>query len=92
MRLLRLDHDNGLSLVERYEGDIPPYAILSHTWGADSDEVTYLDVVNMANLHKLGWNKIHACARQAKKDKLRYFWVDTCCRSAHNIHIVGSRH
>ena len=79
MRLLRLEHDNDLSLVERYEGDIPPYAILSHTWGADSDEVTYLDVVNMANLHKPGWNKIQACARLVKKDKLRYFWVDTCC-------------
>ncbi|CAI9634054.1 unnamed protein product [Alternaria burnsii] len=79
MRLLRLDHDDELSLVERYEERIPPYAILSHTWGADSDEVTYLDVVNMANLHKLGWNKIHACAKQAKRDNLQYFWVDTCC-------------
>jgi hypothetical protein len=92
MRLLRLDDDNELSLVERYEGDIPPYAILSHTWGADSDEVTYLDVVNMANLHKLGWNKIYACARQAKRDELQYFWVDTCCRSAQNIHIICSCH
>jgi hypothetical protein len=87
MRLLRHDHNNDLSLVEYYEGNIPPYAILSHTWGADSDEVTYLDVVNMANLHKLGWNKIHGCARQARRDKLQYFWVDTCCRSAHKTSI-----
>jgi hypothetical protein len=92
MRLLRLDHDNDLSLVERYEGDIPPYAILSHTWGPDSDEVSYSDVVHVTNLHKLGWKKIHACAKQTKRDKLQYFWVDTCCRLVHNIHIVGSCH
>jgi hypothetical protein len=90
MRLLRLDHDDELSLVERYEGNIPPYAILSHTWGTDDDEVTYLDFKHMANLHRPGWNKIHACARQVKKDKLRYFWVDTCCRSAHKIDKIGS--
>lgn len=92
MRLLRLDDDKDLSLVEHYEGDIPPYAILSHTWGADSDEVTYLDVVNMANPHKLGWNKIHACAKQAKRDKLQYIWVDTCCRSVYKIYMKGSYH
>lgn len=26
-----------------------------------------------------GWNKIHFCAQQAKRDGLEYFWVDTCC-------------
>jgi hypothetical protein len=48
--------------------------------------------VNMANPHKLGWNKIHACAKQAKRDKLQYIWVDTCCRSVYKIYMTGSYH
>jgi hypothetical protein len=31
MRLLRLEDDGGFSLVEHVGGNIPPYAILSHT-------------------------------------------------------------
>ncbi|KAH4354590.1 hypothetical protein HBH99_256800, partial [Parastagonospora nodorum] len=44
MRLLRLEGDDGFSLVEFFGSDLPPYAILSHTWGADRDEVTFRDL------------------------------------------------
>jgi hypothetical protein len=43
MRLLQRSGDGEFSLTE-YFGDrdeLPPYAILSHTWGADGDEVTF---------------------------------------------------
>jgi hypothetical protein len=42
MRLLQSSgHD--FTLVE-FVDRIPPYAILSHTWGADEDEVTFKDI------------------------------------------------
>jgi hypothetical protein len=28
---------------------------------------------------KPGYQKIQFCGRQAAKDDLKYFWVDTCC-------------
>jgi hypothetical protein len=70
---------------------IPPYAILSHTW-EDSQEVTFDDInedsrsrykrwrasVRMLQ-RKAGYDKLRFCAKQANRDGLQYFWVDTCC-------------
>ncbi|KAF2679379.1 HET-domain-containing protein [Lentithecium fluviatile CBS 122367] len=44
MRLLKVEDDGRLSLTEFDGNNIPPYAILSHTWGADYEEVTFKDV------------------------------------------------
>src|SRR5689334_2534236 len=44
MRLLQIQPDGTLSLVEFFGDDIPRYAILSHTWGSDSEEVSFQDV------------------------------------------------
>lgn len=57
----------------------PPYAILSHTWGPDEEEVTYEDLVNGTGTEKAGYEKLRFCARQARQDGIDYFWVDTCC-------------
>ncbi|KAK0723422.1 hypothetical protein B0T26DRAFT_801956 [Lasiosphaeria miniovina] len=57
--------------------NMPPYAILSHTWG--SEEVTYNDLVAGTGQDKAGYQKIESCAKQASSDGLDYFWVDTCC-------------
>jgi hypothetical protein len=55
------------------------YAILSHTWGADHDEVTYKDLVDgLQIIKKLGYEKIDFCINQALKDNLHYVWIDTC--------------
>lgn len=78
MRLLRTDDGSTFSLVE-FPADVPPYAILSHTWGADEDEVTFGDVIEAKNLHKPGYEKLYFCAKQAAEDGFRFFWVDTCC-------------
>jgi len=59
--------------------DIPDYAILSHRWGPNTEEVTFRDLVDSTGQHKTGYKKIRFCAQQAKHDGLRYFWVDTCC-------------
>lgn len=78
MRLLRCD-DGKLALTTDLVDDIPPYAILSHTWGPDTEEVTFKDVVNGTGQEKVGYSKIRFCADQARHDSLQYFWVDTCC-------------
>ncbi|KAF2010129.1 HET-domain-containing protein [Aaosphaeria arxii CBS 175.79] len=78
MRLLQF-RDGTFSLVERLGRDIPPYAILSHTWGNDGDEVTFEDLIKGIGKSKPGYRKLAFCAGQAEKDDLPFFWVDTCC-------------
>jgi Heterokaryon incompatibility protein (HET) len=77
MRLLTLDGDGGLAWVEFSQDKIPPYAILSHTWG--TEEVSFLDLLNGNGKTKAGYRKILFCGEQAARDNLHYFWVDTCC-------------
>ena len=79
MRLLKFDDEGELSLTEHHQGDIPPYAILSHTWADDKDEVHFDDLQNGCYKSKAGYSKIRFCGEQAQKDKLDWFWVDTCC-------------
>ncbi|KAH9224310.1 P-loop containing nucleoside triphosphate hydrolase protein [Leptodontidium sp. 2 PMI_412] len=78
MRLLQYNNGGDISLTEFFEGDIPKkYAILSHRWGAQ--EVTFKDLTDGTSKDKAGYGKIQFCGEQAKRDGLRYFWVDTCC-------------
>src|ERR1700729_3419722 len=79
MHLLKLQDDGELSLAEFVGNDIPPYAILSHTWGEDHEEVTFKNIVEGTGKSKAGYAKIRFCGKQATKDGLQYFWVDTCC-------------
>ncbi len=84
MRLLKYNDDGDFSLTNFFESDIPKYAILSHTWGQDSEEVTFADIMNKTGENKLGFEKIKFCGEQAKRDGLLYFWVDTCCINKEN--------
>ncbi|KAJ4331908.1 hypothetical protein N0V87_008801 [Didymella glomerata] len=84
MRLLYTADDGRLGWTDDLVGDqIPPYAILSHTW--DAQEVAYKDLQNHRDIQEVdarlkgGYQKIFFCAAQAKRDGLDYFWVDTCC-------------
>jgi hypothetical protein len=79
MRLLRCSDTGDFSLTQFRDEAIPPYAILSHTWGADTEEVTFDDLINDRGKDKPGYNKIRFCGRQARQDGLQYFWIDTCC-------------
>ena len=80
MRLLSIDEAGNLSLTkELYDEDIPQYAIISHTWGKDEDEVTLRDLTNGTGIDKPGYQKIRLCGKQATRDELQYFWVDSCC-------------
>lgn len=79
MRLLQRISDNEFSLAEFFGDNVPRYAILSHTWGADNEEVTFKDLVEGSGASKVGYLKLRFCGEQAARDDLRYFWVDTCC-------------
>jgi hypothetical protein len=79
MRLLQLQGGGSFSLVEFQGNNIPPYAILSHTWGPNDEEVIYQDVLSGTGRGKSGYHKLTFCAKQAAKDGLQYIWIDTCC-------------
>ncbi|RII24868.1 hypothetical protein CUC08_Gglean005682 [Alternaria sp. MG1] len=80
MRLLYTASDGTLRWTKDIirSKEIPPYAILSHTWG--EQEVVFDDLKDIENAQrKEGYRKIRFCAQQAKLNGLDYFWVDTCC-------------
>ncbi|KAI1317055.1 kinesin light chain 3 [Xylariaceae sp. FL0255] len=85
MRLLQRQDDGSLTLTKDLVDNIKPYAILSHTWGEDDEEVVFKDVnENTSQLkdrcrQKPGYRKIDLCAKWAATDNLHYFWVDSCC-------------
>lgn len=79
MRLIKDEGHGDLHLVEYHEDQIPHYAILSHTWGVDEEEVTYNDFTKDIDKRKADWEKIEFCRQQAAVDDLQHFWIDTCC-------------
>jgi hypothetical protein len=79
MRLLQLKANDEFRLTKDLINNIPPYAILSHTWGDDDQEVTLRDLAEGSGNTKAGYRKIRFCAEQTAHDGLQYFWVDTCC-------------
>jgi hypothetical protein len=57
------------------EDEIPEYVILSHTWG--NDEITFTDMMDDPNVKtKVEFTKIRHCCKQAKRDRLKYVWVN----------------
>lgn len=84
MRLLQVDENGQFSLTRDNVDNIPPYAILSHTWGGDDDEVTFQDLTQGLRETKPGYRKLRFCGQQAARDGLQYFWVDTCCINKSN--------
>lgn len=71
MRLLLRSETGKFSLTEDLVEDrIPPYAILSHRWLADTEEPTFEDLTNGAGKNKPGYEKIRFCGEQARQDGL----------------------
>jgi heterokaryon incompatibility protein (HET) len=83
MRFLKTNETGEFSLTQDLlvtsKDDIPRYAILSHTWGADAEEVSFKDMMDGTGTSKPGYHKIWFCGEQARRDGLQYFWIDTCC-------------
>jgi hypothetical protein len=81
MRLLEGDDTGEFRLTKYLPNDatpeIPPYAILSYTWG--DEEVLFKDLVDGTDKEKKeSYAKIQFCGDQARRDGLKYFWVDIC--------------
>ena len=73
---MRLLNTSTLKLVEFY-GEIPPFAILSHTW--EKEEVTFDDLPQEHAKNMRGYDKISNCCSLACSDGYEYVWIDTCC-------------
>lgn len=83
MRLLRTDVEDLVleDVYDEYEENPTKYAILSHTWLADKEEVKYADLhLPIEELKaREGWGKIEGSKRQARKDGYDHIWIDTLC-------------
>ncbi|KAF2818046.1 HET-domain-containing protein, partial [Ophiobolus disseminans] len=84
MHLLKYGENGEFTIISFEENELPLYAILSHTWGADEEEVTFADIVKGGGKAKPGYKKICFCGEQARQDGLEYFWIDTCCINTAN--------
>lgn len=67
--------------LEEHADPIPPYAILSHTWG--QQEVDFQGFQKLCEQEreevKSGPSKIGHVCRVARQNGLGHVWVDTCC-------------
>jgi hypothetical protein len=70
-----------LVLHEFVGANIPPYTILSHTWGPAEEEVSFRDMRQDrdAAVKKAGYSKIQKCCLKASQEGHQYVWIDTCC-------------
>src|SRR5438552_568597 len=66
---MRLINVKTFKLEEFLDDKVPPYAILSHTWGKDSEELTFYNVeAGDINKPGIGSIKFQGCCKQAEKD------------------------
>ena len=77
MRLLERKSDGELSLTKDFVKHIPAYAVLSHSWGDDDQEVSFDEMKRGSGKSKDGYQKIRFCGDQAARDGLRYFAAST---------------
>ncbi|KAM0797170.1 heterokaryon incompatibility protein-domain-containing protein [Usnea florida] len=76
---MRLVNSSTLQLLDFSADKIPKYAILSHTWREDEDEVLFMDMEKGSAESKAGYQKLRYACKQAAAAGLEYIWIDTCC-------------
>jgi len=75
---MRLLNTRTLDIREFQDEDgLPPYAILSHTWGPPEQECTLQSMAEPNISSRWGYAKIKYCCDQARSDGLDWAWVDT---------------
>ncbi|KAE9371010.1 HET-domain-containing protein, partial [Stipitochalara longipes BDJ] len=76
---MRLINVKTLKLEKFLDNQLPPYAILSHTW-KDGEELTLRDIEEgKTDKPGIGSIKLQRSCKQAEKDGYGYIWNDTCC-------------
>lgn len=70
---------------------LAPYAIVSHRWGDESEEVLFTDIGEQARAEGKGkgYHKLLGSCAQAMQDGLNYVWLDTCCIDKSNSTELG---
>ena len=84
MRLLKtgpyVPGDEKLEVIQKWGKDIPPYAILSHTWTANPEHEVLLSDVQLGTCaSKPAYAKLKKAMECAKLDGYGWLWIDTCC-------------
>ena len=74
---MRLLDTTTIKLSEFFDADIPPYVILSHTWG--KNDVTFQDLGRVRSEGPQAYSKIAACCALASSRGFKWVWIDTCC-------------
>jgi len=76
---MRLINARTLQLEPPRYGEVPRYAILSHTW--EEQEVTLQEFTSATDeiKAKKGYAKIVQACHLAIQHDIEYIWVDTCC-------------
>lgn len=90
---MRLLNTSEVRLQDFYGESTPPYAILSHRWG--DEEVVLQDILRLRGswdsldqdndkenaqiIAKKGFAKLIKAVELARRNKLEFIWVDTCC-------------
>ncbi|KAI5459581.1 heterokaryon incompatibility protein-domain-containing protein [Mariannaea sp. PMI_226] len=74
---MRLCNTTTLELHDFSFGRVPPYAILSHTWG--EDELTFHEMRSTSQKKKRGFQKLVNTCNLARRQGFDFVWVDTCC-------------
>jgi hypothetical protein len=79
---MRLINTSTIELQDFSLSAIPPYAILSHTWG--DDEVIFQDLCAITSAgrrasSKKGFSKIEQTCRLGRRHGYDFVWIDTCC-------------
>jgi hypothetical protein len=75
---MRLINTSTGHFKEFLRGNIPKYAILSHTW-EEEGEVSFTAMSDPSPKYKKGRKKIEKTCEMTSKAGLSYAWVDTCC-------------
>jgi hypothetical protein len=82
MRLLQRCSDSEFSLTENLgdEDELTPYAILSHTWRVDGDEVTFEDLRGSTGKAKPGYETALVPSRADRRALclLRQLFAEQC--------------
>ena len=76
---MRLLHAKDLVFDEFFDDNCPDYAILSHRWFSQKEELTYRDFLDGKKRETKGYAKITATCEKALAHKYEWIWVDTCC-------------
>ena len=77
---MRLLHTQTFEFKNFFDSSLPKYAILSHRWGSEDEEVSYKQFRKGSVPADLpGLVKIQEFCRLADQRGLQWAWVDTCC-------------